>query len=118
MTKESRYELQKIDCNCNDCIFMVRDSNKFDEVVKQDHADQEFLFANKKRRAIEKAQITMKTNEAKGTIALKAAQDLKYAYQGGIKLNYGHCNHFDKEVSFQPNVLQLETQTCFVHRRS
>lgn len=24
MTKESLYELQKIDCNCNDCGFMVR----------------------------------------------------------------------------------------------
>lgn len=25
MDKESIFELQKIDCNCNDCIFMVRD---------------------------------------------------------------------------------------------
>lgn len=28
MTKESIIELQKIDCNCNDCIFMKRDLNK------------------------------------------------------------------------------------------
>jgi len=26
--KEAAYELQKVDCNCNDCIFMVRDSDK------------------------------------------------------------------------------------------
>jgi len=25
MTNESIIELQKIDCNCNDCIYMVRD---------------------------------------------------------------------------------------------
>ncbi len=25
MDKESIFELQKIDCNCNDCIYMVRD---------------------------------------------------------------------------------------------
>ena len=25
MDKESIIELQKIDCNCNDCIYMVRD---------------------------------------------------------------------------------------------
>ena len=25
MDKESLYQLQKIDCNCNDCGFMVRD---------------------------------------------------------------------------------------------
>lgn len=70
MIKESRYELQKIDCNCNDCIFMIRDSNKFDEVVRQDKIDQEFLFTNKKRRAIEKAKITIKTNEAKGAMGI------------------------------------------------
>jgi len=28
LDKESVYELQKIDCNCNDCKFMVRDFEK------------------------------------------------------------------------------------------
>jgi hypothetical protein len=28
MDKESIYELQKIDCNCNDCKFMIRDIEK------------------------------------------------------------------------------------------
>ena len=28
MTKESIYELQKIDCNCNDCKFMERDLSR------------------------------------------------------------------------------------------
>ena len=28
MDKESIFELQKIDCNCNDCIFMIRDFEK------------------------------------------------------------------------------------------
>lgn len=30
MDKESRYELQKIDCNCNDCRFMARNLNKLE----------------------------------------------------------------------------------------
>lgn len=29
MNKESIIELQKIDCNCNDCKFMVRDFEKY-----------------------------------------------------------------------------------------
>jgi hypothetical protein len=29
MDRESIYELQKVDCNCNDCIFMVRDLEKY-----------------------------------------------------------------------------------------
>ena len=28
MDKESIFELQLIDCNCNDCIYMVRDLDK------------------------------------------------------------------------------------------
>jgi hypothetical protein len=29
MDKDSIYELQKIDCNCNDCAYMVRDLERF-----------------------------------------------------------------------------------------
>jgi hypothetical protein len=29
MDKESVLELQKLDCNCNDCQFMVRDFEKY-----------------------------------------------------------------------------------------
>lgn len=28
MDKESIIELQKIDCNCNDCVYMLRNQNK------------------------------------------------------------------------------------------
>lgn len=28
MDKESIFELQKIDCNCNDCVFMIRNFAK------------------------------------------------------------------------------------------
>lgn len=28
MDKESIYQLQLIDCNCNDCIFMIRDLSR------------------------------------------------------------------------------------------
>lgn len=30
MKKESIFELQLIDCNCNDCVFMVRDFEKLE----------------------------------------------------------------------------------------
>jgi hypothetical protein len=33
------------------------------------------------------------------------------------RCNYGYCTKFNKEVVFIPNVCQLETQTCFKHRR-
>lgn len=31
MDKESKYLLQLIDCNCNDCKFMVRDFDKLEK---------------------------------------------------------------------------------------
>ncbi len=34
MNRESIVELQKIDCNCNDCFFMIRDFKKLDEHKK------------------------------------------------------------------------------------
>lgn len=40
MTKESTYQLQRIDCNCNDCGFMKRDLERY-----KSHDD---LYTNEK----------------------------------------------------------------------
>ena len=69
-------ELQKIDCNCNDCIFMKRDLPKFNSL--------NFLYGN--------------TNPSH-------------------RIHYGDCSKFNKPVSFIPNTCQLETQSCFIHRK-
>ncbi len=77
MDKESILELQKLDCNCNDCVFMIRD---FDKMKSYDH--------------------------------LHVGQE-----KASHRINYGQCSKFSNPVSFIPNVLQLETQKCFKHRR-
>jgi hypothetical protein len=77
MDRESRIDLQKIDCNCNDCVYMIRD---FDKMKSYDH--------------------------------LHVGQE-----KASHRINYGKCSKFNKPVSFIPNVLQLETQQCFKHRR-
>ncbi len=33
------------------------------------------------------------------------------------RIHYGYCDKFKKPVSFIPNVCQVETQECFVHRK-
>tara|TARA_R110000824_G_scaffold114161_2_gene264463 strand:+ start:678 stop:914 length:237 start_codon:yes stop_codon:yes gene_type:complete len=76
MNNTGVFELQKLDCNCNDCKFMVRDFEK------------------------------LKTHKE------------SYIGTGLIdRLSFGKCNKFNKDVSFIPGVLQLETQNCFKHRR-
>lgn len=81
MNKESIIELQKIDCNCNDCKYLVRDLGKY-----KSYDD---LYRNTKR------QVTTPAH----------------------RINYGDCQKFNKQVSFIPNTCQIETQSCFEHRR-
>lgn len=78
MDKESIRLLQEIDCNCNDCKFMVRDIEK-----------------RKQYDALHSNQIN-----------------------ASFRINYGNCTKLNKPVSFIPNYCQIETQNCFVHRRS
>ena len=70
-------ELQKIDCNCNDCKFIVRD---FDKRKQFDS-----LYEGRKNAS--------------------------------YRVNYGKCTKLNKDISFIPNVCQLDTQDCFKHRR-
>lgn len=37
--------------------------------------------------------------------------------KASYRINYGQCEKFSKEVTFIPNTCQLDTQTCFKHRR-
>ncbi len=77
MDKESIFELQKIDCNCNDCKFMIRNFKKLDE------------------------------------------HKSKYNGTGLMdRMAFGDCDKFKKPVSFIPETCQLDTQECFIHRKS
>lgn len=79
MDKESIYELQKIDCNCNDCAFMVRDFEK------KKYWDSTELHKDQKNAS--------------------------------YRIHYGKCEKLAKDVSFIPNICQIETQGCFTHRK-
>ena len=98
MNKESIIELQKIDCNCNDCKHMIRDINKYN-ISKQWHYDLQLNY----HRLIKE-----KTNDP----------TMRFEYDSSTALiQYGNCNKLNKDVSFIPNTCQLETQNCFKHRR-
>ena len=118
MTKESTIELQKIDCNCNDCVHLARNIARLNTVRAIDDDDQYYFWRAKKARAIWKARAKIKKDKERGEIALAAAIALEYNYfVQRCAVNYGECNKFKKQVTFIPNTLQLETQNCFKHRR-
>ncbi len=99
MDLESRIELQKIDCNCNDCKYMVRDLEKFKK-SKQWHYDLQLNYFN---------LIKEKTKD----------ETMRFEFDSSVaSIQYGNCSKFNKPVSFIPNICQLETQECFEHRRA
>jgi len=116
MNKESIYELQKIDCCCNDCGYMVRDLEKYRLVLEDDKKWQLIFFRSKKARAIIRAR--QHKNPEKRQLALSDAIALKHTYfPQRIPIGYGACTKFGKQIDFIPNTCQLDTQNCFVHRK-
>jgi hypothetical protein len=99
MDKESIFELQKIDCNCNDCKFMVRDMATFNKWADF-HRELQLLEFNKKKSL--------------GHIRI----DSVFQFDKSGLISYGHCSKINILISFIPNICQIETQGCFEHRRS
>ena len=99
MDAESRIELQKIDCNCNDCKFMIRDFDKY-KASKELHYEWQKNYFD---------FIKIKTND--DTMAFQFDSST-------AMIQFGHCAKFNKNVSFIPNICQIDTQECFEHRRS
>jgi 5,10-methylenetetrahydrofolate reductase len=98
MDKESRFELQKIDCNCNDCFFMERD------------------FPRYKKWESAARQRQLKDFERKKEIG-EIRANAQFQFDKTSLLQYGKCSKLKKDISFIPNVCQIETQECFLHRR-
>lgn len=119
MTKESIYALQRIDCNCNDCYFMKRDLEKFGHALKQHLVWQLDNFNVMKQKKIEKMNYWRKRGQIdKAETLQKEIAGMKFQFdRKQCAINFGHCEKFDKLVSFIPGTCQLETQKCFIHRK-
>lgn len=118
MDKNSAYELQKIDCNCNDCGYLVRDLEKYKVQIAHDKSEQIWFFRRKKARRLWEARKKFKKDPIKGAQSLKEAIALSHTYRPQIvQSNYGNCSRFEKDINFLPNTFQIDTQDCFKHRK-
>ena len=120
MYKESILELQKIDCNCNDCIFMERNNDEFKASLERHHKWQLDYFNTLKNNIIKKAKWwkDRKNDLEKWNDLLTEAEKMKFQFdKKEAAINYGKCAKFKNSISFLPNTLQLDTQSCFTHRR-
>lgn len=126
------YERQKIDCNCNDCIFMVRDMDKYNRINEaraiSNQRDAERMRshfhaqARKEYTAAGKAQENCDKERTKRH-SLRAANFDRLCREVEVKevvkspIHFGRCSKKDIDVSFIPNTCQLDTQDCFLHRK-
>lgn len=111
MTKESIIEQQKLDCNCNDCIFLQRNLYK-QQLQNQFHEGLQRIEFDRDRNTQLFIAFTLRDK----TLQQKT---LKQRFMPKKpNMSYGYCRKFDfKEISFIPNTLQLENQSCFKHRK-
>lgn len=114
LTKESIYLLQLIDCNCNNCTWMLRDIPTYEIWEERERIRQNAEFERKKAEALKIAE-SCEDPVGKQTL-MYAYRKMKFMFDRQYLLNYGFCTKFRKNVSFIPNICQLETQNCFQHR--
>lgn len=120
MDKESTIALQKIDCNCNDCIFMQRSADKFSESLDKHYKWQKDYFETIRNKILEKAKWwkDIKKEIDKHDALMKEVNGMKFQFdKKEAIIHYGYCEKLHKDISFIPNTIQLDTQECFKHRR-
>lgn len=120
MDKESIYQLQKLDCNCSDCAYMVRDMDKFRQSEALHHKWQldYFKVLQDKQKKAAKMWLDLEYDLEKWDRLLTLAENMRFQFdRNECKINYGDCSKFNKPVSFISGTLQLDTQQCFVHRK-
>lgn len=108
-----------IDCNCNDCKFMVRDIPKKKYWLDKHDTWAFNHFNTIKNSLLAKADFHDENGRhSTAEIVRKQANKMKYQFdKKEVSINYGDCAKFNKAVSFLPGVCQLDTQDCFEHRR-
>lgn len=133
MEESSTTLLQKLDCNCNDCFFMTRDLKSYNESLANKKEMDEKVFANKKKYLFLQAKEVREAGERAENIAgkkgaaekankraegiEKEANSMKFQFDNKLAVHFGNCSKLNKPVRFTPNLIQLDTQECFEHRK-
>ena len=132
-------ELNEIDTNCNNCVFMERDMDKYKESVLLQRKNQDDYVANKRKNMIAKATAWEQASNRIVNSNPKLCEELYNKAQNirleaskinpnykKPKLSYGTCIWksiklskwylWRKKVSFIPQVCMPENNKCWKSR--
>lgn len=94
---------------------MYRDLDKWQINHDIRKADALIEFEIDKAKAIADAEAVEDPENRRGM--LRVANKMKFQFDKSKLMGYGKCSKFGRSVTFLPNICQLETQNCFVHRK-
>lgn len=117
----STIELQNLDCNCNNCLYMDRDIEKFKQSLTKHHRWQLDYFNMCRDNMLTKAKewLGKKGDQKKHDFIMAEVKKLRFQFdKSTCAINYGYCTKKNKDVTFIPNTLQLDTQGCFENRKN
>ncbi len=118
MDKESIILMQEVDCNCNDCGHFVRSIEALNASKKR-HRQWAFLSILTRRENFwEEAQKALdkgKMDSYRDLLLARSRVTVDKSYRAGLV--FGSCSKFGKSIITVPNVCQIDTQECFIHRR-
>lgn len=98
--------MKEIDCNCNDCKWMVRDSILRKSWLEK-HRQWDFeIFEFEKKKAISDAQavIDMGIEINSGNGMMRVAQKMKFQFDKSGLIHYGKCSILHKGTTFIPEI--------------
>lgn len=109
------FELQMIDTNCNHCIHMERDLDKWKywHDIKRNWEETE--FNRLKEKAIKEAEAIEDESNRRGM--LRVAHKMRFQFEKKGLISYGYCKVKDIQVTFMPQICCPENQGCFKHRK-
>lgn len=118
MTPESIFELQLIDCNCNDCKFMERDLEKYKKSSEFHYKLQLDDFEREKKRLNDITNQWYRIGGLEEGFANEIVLNRMKFQFNKPPINYGYCSKLNKSVTFIPKICQPDTQQCFIHRKN
>lgn len=112
-------ELKDIDCNCNDCKYLVRDLEKYAKSVELARSVAKWSFDNTVERIranAEKQRVKKGNLEAWDNLHTEADKMVFQFSKKSCRVQYGRCSKLNIDISFLPSQCQPHTQECFEKR--